>query len=91
MEMYKELLEYYDSKDLSTIQEEWEQLESHKYEGGVCVDDLFDFWDNIYLRPDDDIFIEPEKIKFTNLTAPILTEHFFLNKYGYRKQSSILS
>ncbi len=79
MEMYNELVKYFDNEKLSVLQEEWGQLESHNYENGVCVEELFQFWDKIYLKPDDDIFIEPEKINFSNLIAPIQTEHFFLN------------
>jgi len=75
--MYKELVKYYNSKDLSVLQEEWEQHESHKYDSGVLVDELFEFWDNNYLRPKEEILVEPEKLNINNFNAPIITEHFF--------------
>ena len=77
MEMYNELVKYFDNEKLSVLQEEWSQLKSHNYETGVCVEDLFEFWDKIYFHPDDNIIVEPEKVEFSNLIAPIKTEHFF--------------
>ncbi|MBZ9786417.1 hypothetical protein LB456_03015 [Psychroflexus sp. CAK57W] len=77
MEMFKDLMAYYDSKELSVLQDEWNKHESHKYDNGVNVDELFEFWDKTYLPPGD-IFNEPEKIKINNFSAPI-SEHFFLN------------
>lgn len=78
MEMYKELMEYYDSQEPSVLHEEWDKHESHKYDSGVYVDELLDFWDEIYSRPGEKILKEPEKINITNFSAPNITEHFFL-------------
>jgi len=76
MEMYKKLMAYYDSHDLLKLQEDWNNLESHKYRKKVYIDDLIDSWDMCHDSFNLGGFDEPEKIFIQTIQAPISMELF---------------
>ena len=44
MEMLEKLKKYFDTKTLPELQKEWDELKSHKYEGGLSANDLLQKW-----------------------------------------------
>jgi len=79
MEMYKALMAYIDSNDLSKLQKEWDALESHKFKQGVFVDDLIESWEGHQWSLDLEKIKKPEKINIPNQKAPNYMELFYCN------------
>ena len=79
MGMYEELMAYYDSQELSKLQEDWKNLRSHKFGNGICIEELLASWEAPLDCKDFICHRDNEKININEKYKAPLTPELFLS------------
>lgn len=72
--MLQNLIKYYNSRELSQLQKDWDNMESMNFSGGVSIEELFNAWD--FVEYNSKYFPEPKNVRIQFEEAPISSELF---------------